>query len=1206
MLSRLSIAVRINLLLALTAFGMLDCAGIGLWALRGHMLEDRRAQLGNLMDLALNDARGHMNRSGGAKTKSGQSAFLELIKGAKFGDSAANYFFVYDYDGVAVLHPDPSRQGQNRSDAVYSNGVKMAPKFIEAGNAAPLGGFLEYDGPDGVGKLTPKLSHFRDVPELHVVVGVGADIKDINAAFLGRLQLMALLFAFVMLAIVLAGFTITHSIGGPLSNAIRKITRLANGDLDIAPANVDEKSELGAMERALDVLRANAVEQRALQEIICEQNKLLIQQQKESEERWRQFVDQAPVAMLMLDRNMVHLASSCRWIELIGHEEAGIGRFHYDVFTELPAHWKEAHRRALSGETVRAEEEVFVRLDGSKIWVRWEMRPWLTSEGDIGGITIMSQDVTDRVLAVQALRENELRMRLAQEAAKAGTWESRPADKTNEWSDTLWKLFGLEPQQCKPTLHLWLSTIHPEDRELVQAEVGKAAASGETFEIQWRANRPEGEPERWFFARGRPLSDEKPDNYFGVVIDITEQKLMEQALRESEMRMRLAQEAARAGAWEWRLEDKRIHWSDSLWNLYGVRKPEQWEPTLEAWMSLVHPADRERIKTEVWEAVTHGQDLEVQWRLKLPKGEPERWFLSRGRPIADGTGKLDRYFGVIIDITEQKLMEEALRESKKRQSFLLSLNDALRVIGNPNDAMAIASKMLGQKIGAAQVVYADIIQPGQQVIIRRDWNDGTIGQQSAVYKLEDFGVDLIRDLKSAQTLIVADMRLDPRTLTPASQAIFERNSVAAFIYVPLVKDGRLGAVLGVHRRTPHEWRKEEIELAQEVAERTWQVVERARVSHALRESEGRLKFALSAGEVGTWELSLNTGEFATSEEALAFLDMPRGKKVTLKSVLARVYPDDRRLLQEALLHALETGETYALEWRTQLADGSIRWLETRGERRSVFGKHVVSGLIQDITKKVKQREVAERAAKAESEFLSNMSHELRTPMHAILGYTGICVTAFKEGKTEGIEKYLNNITASGRRLLNLLNDLLNLAKMEEGKMEYKLERGDLKDVVEHTLMELDPLIREKNVQMRVKLEDCTDAVFSRNHLIQVLINLVSNAVKFSNPGSQIAINLSEDRLSSGERAVRCGVVDEGPGIPEDELRAVFDKFVQSKKTKTGKGGTGLGLAICDHIIKAHGGQIWAENAQPRGAAFTFVIPGGDAQERVFHVANTRM
>ena len=1184
--------------------------------------------------------------------------------------------------------------------------------------------------------------------------------------------------------------------------------------------------------------------------------------------RWRQFVDQAPVAIMMLDRNMRHLACSRRWIEDYLFEDVDItGRSLYEVFPEVPERWKEAHRRALAGEVVRADEDVFVRADGRVQWVRWEARPWVMSDRTIGGITIMSEDVTDKVLALRAVRESELRMRLAQEAAKAGAWEWRLSDNTVWWSESAWNLFGRvkseqwepigetwetfihpadleratssarravelgqeieaewrlklpegeperwfltrgrpiadengaldryfgviieiterklaekavresemrmrlaqeaakagafelclsdnriewpetlwssyglqKPERWDPTFEAWASLIHPADRERTGAAVIEAATLGQEFDLQWRLNVsdgeperwlltrgkpitdangafdryfgvviditqqklmegalresemrmrlaqeaakagawewrladnslklsdslwslygvqkpegwqssiegwvsimhpadrerviaavmgavalghdyeaqwrlnvPDGEPERWFLTRGRPIADPKgsPDRYFGVVIDITEQKLMEGALRTSEVRMHLAQEAARSGAWEWQLTDNRIQWSDSLWSLYGVPKPKRWDPSLDAWRSLVHPADREHVTKVVREAVTLGQELEVQWRLKQPEGEPDRWFLSRGRPLADADGTFDRYFGVIIEITEQKRMEANLRESKERQSFLLSLNDALRTVADPFEAIAIASKMLGQNLNAAQVVYAKIDETKERASITHEWNDGLACGAFAIDRIDDFAASLIEGLKNGQTVAVSDVHLDPRSCNPDAMTIFERGSIAAFITVPFIKNGRLAGGLAVHKRTPHAWRAEEITLAREVAERTWEAVERAHVAQALRDSEDRLQFALEAGEVGSWEMSLETRRYTASDQALSFFDFPPGTLPSYEEVIARIHPDDRMAVDKALQRTAETGQTLRIEFRRLLPDGSMRWLDARAERRSVSGRQFMGGLVQDITERVSQKEAVERAAKAKSEFLSNMSHELRTPMHAILGYSEICTTAVKEG--EDIEKYLNNITTAGERLLILLNDLLDLAKMEAGRMEYKFEYADLSEVVEHALIELDPLIKAKKLEISVRLEEHTAAHFDRAHLIQVLINLISNAIKFSNPGSQIGIDLSEDRVSSGERGVRCRVADEGPGIPDDELEAVFDKFVQSKKTKTGKGGTGLGLAICDHIIKAHGGVIWAENARPHGAVFTFVVPKDhDARGHATNVGKPR-
>ncbi len=113
----------------------------------------------------------------------------------------------------------------------------------------------------------------------------------------------------------------------------------------------------------------------------------------------------------------------------------------------------------------------------------------------------------------------------------------------------------------------------------------------------------------------------------------------------------------------------------------------------------------------------------------------------------------------------------------------------------------------------------------------------------------------------------------------------------------------------------------------------------------------------------------------------------------------------------------------------------------------------------------------------------------------------------------------------------------------------------------------------------------------------MLVNLLSNAIKFSKAGDEIAVEVSERSHRDGEPTVQCRVIDEGPGIPDGELTTVFEKFIQSSKTKTGAGGTGLGLAICHEIIEAHGGRVWAENANPHGAIFTFVIPNSPIGRR---------
>lgn len=244
-------------------------------------------------------------------------------------------------------------------------------------------------------------------------------------------------------------------------------------------------------------------------------------------------------------------------------------------------------------------------------------------------------------------------------------------------------------------------------------------------------------------------------------------------------------------------------------------------------------------------------------------------------------------------------------------------------------------------------------------------------------------------------------------------------------------------------------------------------------------------------------------------------------------------------------------------------------------------------LVAERTVELQQALVAAEAANlAKSQFLANMSHELRTPLHAVLSFANFGMKANEQTPLETIRKDFGHIRDSGQRLLLLLDDLLDLAKLEAGKMKYELKGNDLTEVIRLVAEEFGPLLQEKGLSLKMALpEGGASAMFDRQRMGQVLRNLMSNAVKFSNPGGNIDI-----LLLSAENRLECTVADQGTGIPEDELEAIFDKFVQSSKTRSGAGGTGLGLSICREIVNFHGGEIAAHNNPDGGASFTFYLP----------------
>ncbi len=324
------------------------------------------------------------------------------------------------------------------------------------------------------------------------------------------------------------------------------------------------------------------------------------------------------------------------------------------------------------------------------------------------------------------------------------------------------------------------------------------------------------------------------------------------------------------------------------------------------------------------------------------------------------------------------------------------------------------------------------------------------------------------------------------------------------------------------------------------------------------------------------------------------------KGLPAEAYLQVINEEDRPGVAESLQRAIQSCGRYDIEYRVRQKDGDFRWLQARGRVEGDAAGNAVSfhGAVMDVTERKradaalreveKEKQLAFEASRLKSEFLANMSHELRTPLNCIIGFTEFLVDE-KPGPLNPKQKeYLTDVYNSSRHLLQLINDVLDLAKVEAGKIELNPETFPLAKAIEEVCAVVKGIAQKKSVSVKWAVPpELGNVTLDQQKLKQVCYNLLANAVKFTDPGGRVEMNVSardEDRF---EVRVR----DTGIGIRKEDMQRLFREFEQLESgTARRFEGTGLGLALTKKLVEFQGGSIGVESEYGKGSTFFVVLP----------------
>lgn len=645
----------------------------------------------------------------------------------------------------------------------------------------------------------------------------------------------------------------------------------------------------------------------------------------------------------------------------------------------------------------------------------------------------------------------------------------------------------------------------------------------------------------------------------GFLIDTTESRLKDE-------KYELALELANIVPWEWNLENN-VGYILRDENPHNIDISEF---TYEKCMNLVHPEDRNYVTRVIENSIQKGKNCNAQYRMKDKDGKIH-WLSIYGKPYSNTSGKCIRIIGVTQDITEYKEAQKALEESEQKFRLLAeNANDAIWTM-NSDGKFLYVSPSVKKLTGFSP----------EEAMERSLWETLTPESLKAVsLEMETF-------FKALQ-----------EGLTPEPVYVFEveqfcknGSTVWTDVVVNPVFDetGNFRFFLGVTRNIS-ERKKAEDELKKQKNVMDT-IFHNAPITMILIDGEGRVENINYSGMEATGIkkeelLGLLGGQVFScinSFKGQGCGKNPECHNCPVRNTFSETFKTKENFHKlEGSLEILHNG---IISTRHLLI--STAYLEIQGEAKVMLSADDITEQKNAEHEVLEAKVIAERANRIKSEFLATMSHELRTPLNAVIGYADLLLDETFGELNPKQRKSIEHISNGGKHLLNVINDILDLSKIESGKMELHYDEFFVHEALRNVEYIISPLAKKKNILLKFSIEPDTLTLHAdKSKFKQILYNLASNAVKFTPEKGSVKIEVRKT-----DHVVEVSVMDSGIGIPEEQMKNLFIPFNQLDSTDSRTyEGTGLGLSLVKKFVELHGGNVSVKSEIGKGSIFSFWIP----------------